>query len=121
MPEVSLVVNFELPNMPEAYVHRIGRTARAGKEGLAISFCTNDELGLLKDIQKVVGQLDQEDRRSPEGRRMAAAAQKQPPKRGGRGGGGGNRNRNQGFGKPKQGGQRPGGQRQGRPQRRQAA
>ncbi len=121
VPEVSHVVNFELPNMPEAYVHRIGRTARAGKEGLAISFCTNDELGLLKDIQKVVGQLDQEDRRSPEGRRMAAAAQKQPPKRAKRNGGGGNRSRNQGFGKPKQGGQRPGGQRQGRPQRRQAA
>ncbi|WP_421708916.1 DEAD/DEAH box helicase [Algihabitans sp.] len=117
VPEVSHVVNFELPNMPEAYVHRIGRTARAGKEGLAISFCTNEELGLLKDIQKVVGTLEQDDRRSPEGRRQAAAAQKQPPKRAKRNGGG-NRNRNQGFGKPKQGGQR---QNQGRPQRRQAA
>ncbi|MBP0574736.1 C-terminal helicase domain-containing protein, partial [Mycobacterium tuberculosis] len=40
---VSHVVNFELPNVPESYVHRIGRTARAGKAGIALSFCAEDE------------------------------------------------------------------------------
>jgi len=53
---VSHVVNYELPNVPEAYVHRIGRTARAGAAGVAISFCSNDERALLKDIQKVTRQ-----------------------------------------------------------------
>jgi ATP-dependent RNA helicase RhlE len=53
---VTHVVNFELPNVPEAYVHRIGRTARAGADGVAISLCADDERGLLKDIQKVTRQ-----------------------------------------------------------------
>ena len=53
---VSHVVNYELPNVPEAYVHRIGRTARAGAAGVAISFCSNDERALLKDIQKLTRQ-----------------------------------------------------------------
>ena len=50
---VSHVVNFELPNVPEQYVHRIGRTARAGREGVAISFCAQDEREYLRDIQKL--------------------------------------------------------------------
>ena len=41
---ISHVINFDLPNMPESYVHRIGRTARAGADGIAISFCSHDEL-----------------------------------------------------------------------------
>ena len=49
------VVNFELPNIPEDYVHRIGRTARAGEEGYAVSLVCVDELKLLRDIEKVLG------------------------------------------------------------------
>jgi ATP-dependent RNA helicase RhlE len=54
--KVTHVVNFELPFVPEAYVHRIGRTARAGKDGTAISFVASDEMKLLKDIEKVTRQ-----------------------------------------------------------------
>ncbi|MBL7599318.1 C-terminal helicase domain-containing protein, partial [Escherichia coli] len=50
---VSHVVNFELPHVPESYVHRIGRTARAGKDGTAVSFVAGDEMKLLRDIEKV--------------------------------------------------------------------
>jgi len=53
---VSHVVNFELPNVPESYVHRIGRTARAGAEGVAISFCASDERPFLRDIERVTRQ-----------------------------------------------------------------
>ena len=51
---VSHVINFDLPNESESYVHRIGRTARAGKAGKAISFCAGDEMGYLRDIQKLL-------------------------------------------------------------------
>lgn len=54
--ELGLVVNFDLPNIPESYVHRIGRTGRAGAFGKAISFCDYDEKIYLKDIQKFIGQ-----------------------------------------------------------------
>ncbi len=50
---VSHVINFELPNVPEDYVHRIGRTARAGAAGTAISFCSDDERPYLRDIEKL--------------------------------------------------------------------
>ncbi|MEX6725214.1 DEAD/DEAH box helicase [Parapedomonas caeni] len=53
---VSHVVNYELPNVPESYVHRIGRTARAGASGIAISFCAGDERPYLKAIEKLIGQ-----------------------------------------------------------------
>ena len=53
---VSHVVNYELPEVPEAYVHRIGRTARAGAEGEAISFCDNEERDLLRAIEKLTKQ-----------------------------------------------------------------
>lgn len=52
--DVGLVVNFDLPNEPEAYVHRIGRTARAGAEGRAVSFCSDDELEYLREIEKII-------------------------------------------------------------------
>ncbi len=55
IPGVSHVINYELPNVPEQYVHRIGRTARAGKSGIAIAFCAEDERAYLKDIRKVTG------------------------------------------------------------------
>lgn len=48
------VINFDLPNIPETYVHRIGRTGRAGNEGIAMSFCGKDELPYLKDIEKLI-------------------------------------------------------------------
>jgi superfamily II DNA/RNA helicase len=51
---VSHVVNFDLPNVPETYVHRIGRTARAGAEGVAISLCDGEEVALLRDIEKLI-------------------------------------------------------------------
>ena len=52
---ISHVINYELPNEPEAYVHRIGRTARAGASGTAISFCDPDERGYLRDIEGLTG------------------------------------------------------------------
>ncbi len=52
--ELACVVNYELPNVPETYVHRIGRTGRAGRGGLAVSFCNFDELAYLKDIEKLI-------------------------------------------------------------------
>jgi len=54
IPGVNLVVNFDLPDVPEQYVHRIGRTARAGAEGQAIAFCSPDERINLRDIEKLV-------------------------------------------------------------------
>ncbi|WP_298374868.1 DEAD/DEAH box helicase [Azospirillum sp.] len=53
---ISHVINFDLPNEPESYVHRIGRTARAGTEGSAVSFCDHEEVGYLKDIEKTIRQ-----------------------------------------------------------------
>jgi ATP-dependent RNA helicase RhlE len=53
---VSHVINFELPEVAEAYVHRIGRTARAGAEGQAISFCDSEERSLLRDIERLIKQ-----------------------------------------------------------------
>ncbi|MEW6391955.1 MAG: DEAD/DEAH box helicase [Pseudomonadota bacterium] len=71
--DVSHVINYELPNVPEAYVHRIGRTARKGKDGIAISFCSDDERSLLKDIQKATRQtIPSFDRRND--KQLAAAA-----------------------------------------------
>ena len=52
--DVTHVVNFDLPETPETYVHRIGRTARAGAEGIAISFCAGDERGLLRQIERLI-------------------------------------------------------------------
>lgn len=54
--ELSHVINYDLPNVPETYVHRIGRTGRAGASGIALSFCDQEERAYLKDIQKLIGQ-----------------------------------------------------------------
>ena len=63
---ISHVVNFDLPNIPETYVHRIGRTARAGAEGIAISLCAGEEMAYLRDIEKLIRiSLPKEDRRTP--------------------------------------------------------
>ena len=53
---ISHVINFELPNEPESYVHRIGRTARAGADGTAFSFCAAEERNYLRDIEKLIRQ-----------------------------------------------------------------
>jgi len=52
--QLPFVINFDLPNIPETYVHRIGRTGRAGNEGVAISFCSKDEHQYWKDIQRLI-------------------------------------------------------------------
>jgi ATP-dependent RNA helicase RhlE len=54
--ELSLVINFDLPNISETYVHRIGRTGRAGSSGIALSFCDVEERAYLRDIQKLINQ-----------------------------------------------------------------
>ena len=53
---VTHVINFDLPNEPESYVHRIGRTARAGATGISLSFCDHEERGYLRDIEKIIRQ-----------------------------------------------------------------
>jgi superfamily II DNA/RNA helicase len=65
---VSHVVNYDLPNIPESYVHRIGRTARAGADGVAISFCDYDERAYLRDIERLIRMaIPATDRRGPAG------------------------------------------------------
>lgn len=54
IPGVAYVINYDLPEVPDNYVHRIGRTARAGREGEAIAFCAPDELDQLLQIQKLM-------------------------------------------------------------------
>jgi ATP-dependent RNA helicase RhlE len=106
---VSHVVNFDLPNVPESYVHRIGRTARAGADGSAISLVADDERNLLRDIQKLTRQtIPAWDRRNDRGLGALAAVEKttmperapQKPQQASRGGGdkasGGGRNRRRG-------------------------
>ncbi|NUR10414.1 MAG: DEAD/DEAH box helicase, partial [Bradyrhizobium sp.] len=56
IPGVSHVINYDLPEVAEQYVHRIGRTARAGAEGKAVAFCAPDERGLLRDIERLTRQ-----------------------------------------------------------------
>ena len=53
--EISHVINYEVPNVAESYVHRIGRTARAGAEGIAISLCDSEERSFIRDIEKLIG------------------------------------------------------------------
>ena len=110
VPGVSHVFNFELPNVPEQYVHRIGRTARAGAEGLAYSFVADDERAYLKDIERIT-KIRAMPMGLPDGfREMVAAlpAPTRPP-----------RSEEQNRGRPGGGGRgRPGGDRQrpgGRP------
>ena len=99
---VTHVVQFELPNVPESYVHRIGRTARAGAGGSAVAFCGEEERNLLRDIQKVTRQtIPSEDRRGDRGlsvmtAHMPAEAPAGERERGERGGNGGGRDQNRG-------------------------
>ena len=108
--DVTHVVNFDLPNIPETYVHRIGRTARAGASGIAISFCEEEERPFLVDIERLTKQhiprVDEHSSRSHlapppvtdlEGRGRAPGPRVQYGNRSGgdrgRGGGGGDRGR----------------------------
>ena len=88
IPAVSHVFNYDLPEVPDAYVHRIGRTARNGADGLAIAFCAPDEYKLLRDIEKLMGiSIAVAGGTAPEGH--GASAAKGPARgRGGRGNGG---------------------------------
>ena len=100
--ELSHVINFDLPNISETYVHRIGRTGRAGASGIALSFCDTEERPYLRDIQKLTGLRipivqdhpftgeDEDDRPAPE----AASASRPERNKGNRNGNGYNRNRN---------------------------
>jgi ATP-dependent RNA helicase RhlE len=99
---VSHVINFDLPNVPESYVHRIGRTARAGAEGVAISFCDHEEAAYLRDIEKLIRMaIPSENRRTgkPQGAHVAQPGRphqhKKHGQRSGNGGGGGGNGRNQ--------------------------
>ncbi len=85
---VSHVVNFELPEVPESYVHRIGRTARAGASGNAISLVDGEERGLLRDIERVTRQtIPAEDRRGDAGLAADKTSPGRPQQQGrGRGG-----------------------------------
>jgi superfamily II DNA/RNA helicase len=80
---ISHVINFDLPNVPESYVHRIGRTARAGAEGIAISLVAGaEEMGYLRDIERLIRKtLPREDRRTQGGREAPAAAPQHRPGR----------------------------------------
>lgn len=104
--DVSHVFNFELPNIPEAYVHRIGRTARAGRSGVAISFCDGTERQYLLDIEKLTGiRIEAEGEPLPFEKPPVPGANRQP-RGGGRPGGGGGRQGQQprkegGEGKPR--------------------
>lgn len=107
------VVNYELPNVPEDYVHRIGRTGRAGSEGEAVSLVGPDERKFLKDIEKLIGSQiermqvegidlrapgkdDEEDKRDRQARRPDNGGGNRPPKR--NNGGGSNKSQNRGNG-----------------------
>ncbi|MFN3312392.1 MAG: DEAD/DEAH box helicase [Hyphomonas sp.] len=82
---VQLVVNFELPNVPESYVHRIGRTARAGQSGIAISFVSKAEREYLRAIEKLLGsKLAPRPADSPDD--MSGASNARRPQQGRRGG-----------------------------------
>lgn len=118
IPGVAYVINYELPDVADNYVHRIGRTARAGREGEAIAFCAADEVELLEQIEKVMKT------EIPVGFGTRPKAEPRPKPGGGRRGGGGNRgggNRGRGGkpqGAPKAQGSAP---KKHRPRRRKAA
>ena len=124
---ISHVVNFEVPNVPEQYVHRIGRTARAGRTGLAVSFVAEDERYYLRDIEKTIG-MEVDVLKVPEGSKVDLLPKPDPNERlykpkgpargngGGRSGGGGRggQRRPQAKAKPQGGAGKPGGKQGGR-------
>ena len=98
IPGVSYVINYDLPEVPDNYVHRIGRTARAGREGEAIAFCSTEEADLLHQIQKLMKiEVPVASGDSPLENGALGRSRKPSNRRGG-GGGGGQHKR--GGGKP---------------------
>ncbi len=100
---VSHVINYDLPNIPESYVHRIGRTARAGADGVAISFCDHEERAYLRDIERLIRMaIPATDRRTgkPNGERPPQQHHAAAQHRNGKGGNGKNGRPHRG-GKPK--------------------
>ncbi|MBC7466083.1 MAG: DEAD/DEAH box helicase [Bdellovibrio sp.] len=108
---ITHVINYEIPNIAESYVHRIGRTARAGAEGSAISFCDAEERAFIRDIEKVIGQSIPVDKNHPyhsvqvENAKMMSSGKAKAmiegagrAERRGEGGGGGGRRFGQGGG-----------------------
>jgi len=74
---ISHVVNYDVPNVPETYVHRIGRTARAGAEGIAISLCDGEEMAFLRDIEKLIRvSIPMSDRRADQRRPQQGSARR---------------------------------------------
>jgi ATP-dependent RNA helicase RhlE len=109
IPEVTHVINYELPNIPESYVHRIGRTARAGRAGIAISLCDHEERAYLRDIERLIRQkIPAEDRTGTIKVAAEAEAPRGPRPQHGRGGQHSGRPQSQGR---SQGQARPQGQR----------
>jgi ATP-dependent RNA helicase RhlE len=108
---VSHVFNYDLPNEPESYVHRIGRTGRAGREGVAIAFCDEDEGGFLRDIEKLIGRKIEVEASHPWHEPSVLGRTPQPLQqqrgRGGQGGGGGAPRGGGGRGGGGGGGRRP--------------
>jgi superfamily II DNA/RNA helicase len=109
---VSHVINYDLPNIPESYVHRIGRTARAGADGVAISFCDHEEAAYLRDIEKLIRMsIPAENRRTGKPQQVQRVAPHQHKKHGNGGGHGRNRHnghRHRGHSEARNGaGQRP--------------
>ncbi len=98
IPAVSHVFNYDLPEVPDAYVHRIGRTARAGRDGIAIAFCGPDEGRLLRDVEKLMG-IDIPVASGEPPANLARPAR--PARRGGGAGAGGNNRNHQGQGRGK--------------------
>ena len=93
IPGVSHVYNYDLPQVPESYVHRIGRTARAGAEGRAITFCSEDEAKMLRDIEKLTGiKITVAGGEHPGFGGAARSSNRGSDNRGGRGAGGGRGN-----------------------------
>ncbi len=106
--DVTHVVNYDLPVEAETYVHRIGRTARAGAEGKAVSFCCSEERAYLREIEKLLGKGVPRDVDHDLHHEAAVNSTEPPPKQGG-GGGGRGRGRSGGGGGGNRGGQRRGG------------
>lgn len=88
--DLAHVINFEIPNIPETYVHRIGRTGRAGANGTAYSFCEDEELAYLKDIQRLIGKkiplIEEHPYSMKPDYSVAAPHAQKPPARGNSGG-----------------------------------
>jgi ATP-dependent RNA helicase RhlE len=112
---ITHVINFDLPNIPESYVHRIGRTGRAGATGTALSFCDTEERAYLKDIERTIRLRVPVVAEHPfvSGRPMPAGLS--PDLADDRPAQGGNRSRSGGGQRPQGGGQRSGESRGGGP------